>query len=115
MTSGSTLVFLNMNHLSPLTIFDSCCKLSVIITSGGSFDSYQTVPGQIANFNMWQREMTLDELNYEGCETKGDVVSSNTLQENGVSNRAQKEFPACSGKKMFKLLKSLVVPYDSNI
>ena len=101
MTSGSTLVFLNMNHLSPLTIFDSCCKLSVIITSGGGFDSDQTVPGQIADFNMWQREMTLDELNHQGCGTEGDVVSWNTLGEAGVSTKTQKEFTACNGKRSF--------------
>ena len=63
----------------------------------------QTVPGQIANFNMWQREMTLDELNLLTCGTEGDVVSWNTLQEEGVSNRTEKEFTACNGKQFFKL------------
>ena len=66
---------------------------------GGSLDSNQTVPGQLADFNMWQREMTLNELNLLTCGTEGDVVSWNTLQEEGVSNRTQKEFPSCAGKK----------------
>ena len=66
--------------------------------SGGRFDITQTVPGQIADFNMWQKEMTVDELNYEGCGTEGDVISWNTLKEKGDSNRTQKEFTACNGK-----------------
>ena len=64
-------------------------------------NSDQTVPGEIADFNMWQREMTLDELNNEGCGTEGDVASWNTLKEKGVSNRTQKKFSACNGKRSF--------------
>ena len=69
------------------------------MTLGGNLDSDQTVPGQIADFNIWQREMTLDELNLLTCGTEGDVVSWNTLQEEGVSDRTQKEFTACKGKR----------------
>ena len=69
---------------------------------GGGFSLNQMVPGQIADFNMWQREMTLNELNLLTCGTEGDVVSWNPLQEKGVSNRTQKEFAVCDGKKPFK-------------
>ena len=68
------------------------------MTSGGHFDLKQTVPGQIADFNMWQKDMTVDELNHEGCETEGDVVSWNTLEEKSLSSKTQKEFAACHGK-----------------
>ena len=71
------------------------------MTLGGGFDSDQTVPGQIADFNMWKMEMTVDELNHEGCETKGNVVSRNTLKEAGVYTKTQKEFAACNGKQSF--------------
>ena len=55
---------------------------------------------------MWQREMTLDELNDEGCGTEGDVVSLNTLKEKGASTWTQKEFASCNdGKVIFTLLK----------
>ena len=64
-------------------------------------NSDQTVPGEIADFNMWQREMTLNELNLLTCETEGDVASWNTLKEKGVSNRTRKEFTACNGKRSF--------------
>ena len=70
---------------------------------GGDFDLDQMVSGQIVDFNMWQREMTLDEMNDKGCGTEGDVVSWNTLQEEGVSNWTQKEFAVCNGKKIFNL------------
>ena len=72
----------------------------MIIASGGDFESDQTVPGQIADFNMWQKEMTLNELNLLTCGTEGDVVSWFTLHEKGVSNRTQKEFTACDGKQL---------------
>ena len=68
------------------------------MVSGGDLESDQTVPGQIADFNMWKKEMTLDELNLLTCGTEGDVVSWNTLKEEGVTNRTQKEFTACDGR-----------------
>ena len=71
----------------------------MMMTLGGELDPEETVPGQIADFNMWKMEMTLDELNLLTCGTEGDVVSWNTLKVKGVSNRTQKEFPSCAGKK----------------
>ena len=68
------------------------------MVSGGDLESDQTVPGQIADFNMWKKEMTLNELNLLTCGTEGDVVSWNTLKEEGVTNRTQKEFTACDGR-----------------
>ena len=89
--------------LLSLINFNSCFKLSVITTLGGDLESDQTVPGQLADFNMWQREMTLNELNLLTCGTIGDVVSWNTLKEEGVSNKAKKQFTACKGKTYFML------------
>ena len=76
-----------------------------MMASGGKLDTHQTVPGQIADFNMWKREMTLDELNLLTCGTEGDVVSWNTLKEEGVSSRTEKKLTACDGKESCKLFK----------
>ena len=65
---------------------------------GGGFSLNQMVPGQIAEFNMWEKEMTLNELNFELCGAEGDVVSWNTLQEEGSSLWTHKEYTACNGK-----------------
>ena len=86
----------------------------MLLTLGGDFESHQTVPGQLADFNMWKREMNLDELNILTCGTEGDVVSWNTLQEKGASSRAKKNFPACKSKQMLKLLKKSVFSYNFN-
>ena len=95
--------------MSPIINLNTCCKFSVIIASGGDFESDQMVAGQIADFNMWQKEMTLDELNYEGCETEGDVVSWNTLKEEGVSIRTEKEFTACHGKQFMSNFEKILI------
>ena len=78
------------------------------MASGGKLQAHQAVPGQIADFNIWQREMTLDDLNHEGCRTKGDIVSWNTLQEKGVSSRTEKKLTACDGKESCKFPKNLM-------
>ena len=65
---------------------------------GGSLNVGQASPGQLANFNMWKKEMTLDQLNSGTCGGQGDVVSWNTLQEKGSSVRTQEYFPTCTGK-----------------
>ena len=83
-------------------------KLAVNMALGGNFNIKETVPGQIAGFNMWQKKMNLDELNHEGCGTEGDVASWNSLKEKGVSNRTQREFTACNGTESFKHYTNLI-------
>ena len=95
--------------LLSLINFNSCFKLSVITTLGGGLESDQTVPGQLADFNMWQREMTLNELNLLTCGTIGDVVSWNTLKEEGVSIRTEKEFTACHGKQFMSNFEKILI------
>ena len=55
----------------------------------------QTVPGELAQFNMWNKEMSVDELNLETCGVSGNIVSWNTLRERGKSRRSQQRFPKC--------------------
>ena len=66
--------------------------------SDGGYDRAQVVPGKLAEFNMWNREMTVDELNSETCGAHGNVVSWSTLQERGTAVRSSGNFPNCVGK-----------------
>ena len=81
----------------------------MMMTLEGDFDSMETVPGQLADFNMWKKEMTFDELNLELCGMEGDVVSWNTLQEEGSAIWTKKEYTDCNGKKTLKLFMNLTV------
>ena len=44
---------------------------------------------------MWNREMSVEELNSETCGVSGNIVSWNTLRERGTSRRSQQNFPEC--------------------
>ena len=68
---------------------------------GGTLDYHQTVPGKLADFNMWRHEKTAAQLNSETCEAQGDVVSWNTLLEKGSSTRTNELFAGCAGKSLF--------------
>ena len=72
-------------------------KWLLYLWSGGGFQLSQTSPGQLADFNMWKREMTVAELNALTCGTKGDVVSWATLREKGHSKRTERVLPGCDG------------------
>ena len=65
---------------------------------GGRLDVAQVVPGKLANFNMWRREMTAEELNSQTCGAKGNVVSWDTLREKGIYPRSKHFLPGCNGK-----------------
>ena len=64
----------------------------------GGFDIRQMAPGKLADFNMWQHEMTEDELNSDSCGARGDVASWETLKEKGTSLRTKHVLPSCIGK-----------------
>ena len=68
---------------------------------GGRLDIAQVVPGKLADFNMWQREMTADELNSQTCGAEGNAVSWNTLREQGSSPRTKHFLPGCNGKTLY--------------
>ena len=63
----------------------------------GGFKESQTIPGEIAEFNMWSKEMTLDELLSMPCGAKGDVSSWETLKTQGSSTKGYRVFPDCKG------------------
>ena len=68
-----------------------CCDV------GGGFDVAQSIPGQLADFNMWSYEMLPANINFGTCAAIGDIVSWNTLEEMGSSTRSQRVFPDCNG------------------
>ena len=65
---------------------------------GGTFSLDQSISGKIAEFNIWNQEMSVEELNSQTCGVSGNVASWNTLQERGKSARAYRKFPTCNGK-----------------
>ena len=64
------------------------------------------MPGQVADFNMWDYEMSSAQINSVGCTTKGNVVAWDTLVEVGVAKRSDQIFPECS--ECFNCLKKAV-------
>ena len=65
----------------------------------------ETTAARITEFNMWSREMSVDDLNSKTCSTEGDVVSWTgtglkwgTLTEEGSSTPVTNYIVACSGK-----------------
>ena len=63
------------------------------------------MPGQVTDFNMWNYEMTLAQINSVGCTTNGNVVTWDTLVEVGRAKRSDQIFPECS--KYFNCSKSV--------
>ena len=68
----------------------------------GGFKESQTIPGEIAEFNMWSKEMSLDELLSMPCGAKGDVSSWETLKTQGSSTNGYRVFPDCKGSCLNK-------------
>ena len=68
---------------------------------GGSFDESQTAVGQIAGFNMWQREMSAEELLTETCGSEGTVASIDNFSEKGTLERSITTFPECAGNNSY--------------
>ena len=58
----------------------------------------QTTAGEMADFNMWQHEMTADEVVSQTCGAYGSVSTWSTLQEKGISRAMHKDFRDCQGK-----------------
>ena len=63
----------------------------------GGFESEQTIHGELAEFNMWSKEMSLKELLSIPCGAKGDLSSWETLETQGISTKNYKAFPDCKG------------------
>ncbi|XP_067950451.1 C-reactive protein-like [Watersipora subatra] len=64
----------------------------------GSFDIRQTVTGEIAEFNMWDFEMNMAQINTKTCGYKGNVASWDTLQKDKADEMTTKTFPPCDAK-----------------
>ena len=70
----------------------------ILSNRGGGLDRFQSIPGQMAEFNIWNREMGAREADVETCGTVGDVVSWSTLKVKGNSAESEDIFPACFGE-----------------
>ena len=77
----------------------------LLFITEGSFKSSQTLAGQLAEFNMWHSEMSLNQLLSGTCGRKGNVSSWDTLQLVGDSTETYRVFPDCKGN--FLLLLSM--------
>ena len=74
----------------------------IFICKETSLDVQHSLPSQIAEFNIWNYEMTLEELLSETCGNTGNVASWETLNEKGTSVREYQTFPSCKGRYKFK-------------
>ena len=63
-------------------------------------DITQATAGQLADFNMWDYEMSADEVNVTTCGPVGNVVSWDTLKKKGESLESVKAFPGCNGRSV---------------
>ena len=71
-------------------------KLILKILGSETYITGNTV-AKITEFNLWNYEMSENELNSKTCGTKGNVVSWDSLKERGSANRTAKSFPKCNG------------------
>ncbi|XP_067939166.1 uncharacterized protein [Watersipora subatra] len=62
---------------------------------GGALDINQVATGKLAGFNIWDYEMTHQQINIKTCGTKGNVVSDDTLEQRGTMVTAVQAFPSC--------------------
>ena len=58
----------------------------------GSFDIDQLIQGRAALFNMWDYDMTRDELNAVGCRSEGNILKMSDMTIHGASY-SQEELP----------------------
>lgn len=68
----------------------------------GSFDSSQLTEARVAGFNMWDYELTADQMNALTCESEGNLVSPSTLQLGGTASYTYENFD-CGECNVFKL------------
>ena len=82
-------------------VFLNVCNWEDLIpwcTTGGDLSVEQTTDGQLADFNMWDYEMSADEVNVTTCGPAGNVVSWDSLKKKGESMESVKAFPGCNGR-----------------
>ena len=77
-----------------VNVFNQCCSLF----AEGKLDASQTVTAQIADFSMWDREVSEQEINVKTCGDQGKVSSWLTLEEKGISVYSEKDFTDCRSK-----------------
>ena len=77
--------------LSPFT------KLTLKILDDQTYYVEGNAAGEITDFNLWSYEMSEEELNFMTCGSKGNVVSWDSLKENGFAARTTRSFPQCNG------------------
>ena len=63
----------------------------------GKLDTDAVLPGKIAWFNMWDYEMSEQEVKALGCRDKGNVSSWDTLAQQGTGSFHYETF-LCNGK-----------------
>ena len=82
----------------------------------GNFEPHQVAPGQLAEFNMFDYEMSLEKLNADTCGDIGTVASMDSLKEEGSAVKSHKRFIGCKGNtnsnrlklaKLWKIMPSL--------
>ena len=74
--------------------------LSLLLLSVGGFDIKQLAVGKMAWFNMWDYRLDKETILSLGCYDKGNIVSWDTLKEEGYTLRHYESFP-CKGKSYY--------------
>ena len=69
-----------------------------LFISGGGLDIFDTTPGQLAEFKMWNHELSADQINVAPCQSPGTVSSWNMLKKIGDSLVTFEHFPSCKCK-----------------
>ena len=57
----------------------------------GGLDLHNCAPGRMAGFNLYNYEMSIDELNSLSCADLGNTVSWKSLQQMGSSSSEQED------------------------
>ena len=65
---------------------------------GGGQSLGDVTPGKVAEFNMWDYEMTANQISVLPCREPGNISSWDKMLKYGVHLVTRKDFPSCKGK-----------------
>ena len=85
------LVFFNWSKLISQTFYKFNKQQSLILEGG--FQLKDTASGTIAEFNLWNYAVPEQLIDFNTCGPSGNVVSWNTLWEEGNSLRLYEDLP----------------------
>ena len=68
---------------------------SVCVSSVGGFDTLQTWNGRVALINMWDYELSYEEISKFSCTSRGNLLTMDDMEISGPSLFTEELVPCC--------------------